>query len=370
MLDDSLVSKIKLLDSSLGTEAAQLTPPAYNPKTHYLELSDNNYFRNLIVLRHIVKLLSESYMSDKLGGTNVDLFMLTPSVSSPMGPGSDSEAIAIQFGDLETFLTDSSQFGFEPLVMNGLDNVYCYLPSMRGENPDSRHLNQFFHCEIELKGDLNKVIAVAEGYVKYLAAGLMECTNLLARLSKDGGHTKDVLAKLTAAPIKRYTFDEACTLLTENGHGEYITSTPHGRDISSKGELALMEVLGTDMPIWMTHFDRDRVPFYQKPDPSNSTKVLNGDLLFPPLFAGGFGGEILGSGQRQDDPSEMRASLEAQGLSADPYEWYIDLRTKSNYQMTAGFGLGIERFIAWSLGLDNIRDAIIYPRLKNVLTTP
>jgi len=63
--------------------------------------------------------------------------MLTPSVSSPMGPGSDSEAIELQFGDLSTFLTDSSQFGFEPLIMNGLDKVYCYLPSMRGEDPTS-----------------------------------------------------------------------------------------------------------------------------------------------------------------------------------------------------------------------------------------
>lgn len=73
--------------------------------------------------------------------------MLTPSVSSPTGPISDSEVIKIKFGKYDSYLVDSSQFGFEPLLLNRLDRVYCYLPSMRGENPDKRHLNQFFHCE-------------------------------------------------------------------------------------------------------------------------------------------------------------------------------------------------------------------------------
>ena len=71
-----------------------------------------------------------------------------------MGPGSDSEVIPIKFGKYNSFLVDSSQFGFEPLLLNKLDKVYCYLPSMRGENPDKRHLNQFFHCEAEIKGTL------------------------------------------------------------------------------------------------------------------------------------------------------------------------------------------------------------------------
>jgi len=90
-----------------------------------------------------------------------------------------------------------------------------------------------------------------------------------------------------------------------------------------RARLSLWGILGTQLPIWVTHFDRDRVPFYQKPDSTDPTKVLNADLLFPPILADSFGGEILGLGQRQDTPEEMYGSLEAQGLSAVPYEWYI-----------------------------------------------
>ena len=113
---------------------------------------------------------------------NVDLFMMTPSVSSPMGPGSDSEAIQIKFGNLNTNLVDSSQFGFEPLLLNGFDKVYCYLPSMRGENPDKRHLNQFFHCEAEIKGTLNDLIPIIETYIKTLCETVLLMPNIIDKI--------------------------------------------------------------------------------------------------------------------------------------------------------------------------------------------
>lgn len=369
MLPDPLVEAIRQQDASVQ-DKDRVRPPKYDPLTHYIEVSRDAYYRDLITFRHIVKLLCDNYMSG-IGAKNIDLFMLTPSVSSPMGPGSDSEAIPIKFGELSCYLTDSSQFGFEPIIMNSIDKAYCYLPSLRGENPDKRHLNQFFHCEIEIKGDLQEIMRISEAYVKYMCAGLLECPALLKRMSLDP-KASHAVAKSTvnAGEFNRITFDEACALLEQHGFGEYINTTDHGRDISSKGELELMRLLDTKIPIWLTHFDRDRVPFYQKPDPQNPDKVLNADLLFPPLIEGGFGGEILGAGQRQDTAGEIAASLRGQGLSAKPYAWYIDLRQHSHYAMTSGFGLGIERYIAWILGLDNIQDAILYPRLKNVLTTP
>jgi asparaginyl-tRNA synthetase len=83
----------------------------------------------------------------------MDLFLMTSSVSSPSGPGSDSESIALTFGGHNTYLTDSSQFGFEPVLIGGIPRAYCYLASMRGEDPDKRHLNQFYHCEYEAQGN-------------------------------------------------------------------------------------------------------------------------------------------------------------------------------------------------------------------------
>ena len=97
--------------------------PVYDPKIYYIDLTKSGYFRALITLRHYIKIVSDYYFGVECGAKNVDLFMLTPSISSPMGPGSDSEAIPIKFGKYKSNLVDSSQFGFEPLLLNGIDKV-------------------------------------------------------------------------------------------------------------------------------------------------------------------------------------------------------------------------------------------------------
>src|SRR5205085_2186791 len=99
-------------------------------------------------------------------------------------------------------------------------------------------------------------------------------------------------------------------------------------------------------------------------DPTNPERVLNADLIFP-SFQNGFGGEIVGSGQRQDNPKELLESMKRQEISSiKSYQWYINLRKDPSYQQTSGFGLGIERFIAWMLQLESIIDTSIYPVLK------
>lgn len=297
--------------------------------------------------------------------------MFTPSVSSPMGPGSDSEPMPIKFGELNTFLVDSSQFGFEPLVMNGLDKVYCYLPSMRGEDSDKRHLNQFYHCEMEMKGEMIELLPIIEQYIKTLAESVLLMSNIIDKISENSEKTKEYLKNILEVDnFPTITFDEAVELLVKNNKKELVNFTEHGNDISSDGEIELMKILNVKTPIWITNFDRDRVPFYQKPDPENPEKTINADLLFPPIIENSFGGEIAGAGQRQDNTKEMYESLKRQNVSSESYEWYIDLRNNPNYKITSGFGLGVERFIAWSLGKDNIRDVILYPRIKNIRTCP
>jgi len=367
-----LKESIRKNDASFSSvEKSLFELPKYNPTTHYLDLTRSGYFRALLALRHHIKSVSDFYFSSKQGATNIDLFMMTPSISSPMGPGSDSETISITFGELHTYLVDSSQFGFEPLLMNGMDKVYCYLPSMRGENPDKRHLNQFFHCEAEIKGSLAELIPIIEGYIKSLCETLASMPNIVERISKNPEATSAMLSRVASiTSFKQITFDEAIEILKKSDIPDLFTETEHGRDMSSRGELELMRILGADAPLWVTSYDRDRVPFYQKPDPANPNKVINADLLFPHLVEGAFGGEVLGCGQRQDSVEEMYGSLKRQGISADSYEWYINLRRLPTYSTTSGFGLGIERFITWILGRDDIKDSIIYPRLKNVVTYP
>ncbi len=372
MIPESLIKKITKDDYLFaGLSSNVFLRPKYDPKKHYLDLTQKKYFKALLYLRHYIKVISDYYFSAVQDAKNIDLFMLTPSISSPMGPGSDSEAIPVKFGKFNCYLTDSAQFGFEPLIINGFDRVYCYLPSMRGENYDKRHLNQFYHCEAEIKGTLKDIKMVAEGYVKIMTEALLLMDNIIKKISRNYEATKTALNKLLEKKkFDEISFDEAVEILEKHNKKEYVNYTDKGRDIRAQGEIELMRILGITTPLWIQNFDRDRVPFYQKPDLNDSNKVINADLLFPSIIETGFGGEIIGSGQRQDNVEEMYESLKRQNLKSEPYEWYIDLRRQEGYSPTSGFGLGIERFIAWALGLNDIKDAIIYPRLKNVLTYP
>jgi asparaginyl-tRNA synthetase len=372
MTNAPFAERIQAADAAYATQDPSLFAlPTYDPSTHYLELTRSGYFKALLTLRHYIRAASDTYFSIDQGATNLDLFMMTPSVSSPMGPGSDSETVPVTFGKLHTYLVDSSQFGFEPVLMNGLQKVYCYLPSMRGEDPDKRHLNQFFHCEAEIKGGREELLSVIEGYIRAMCNTLMHMPNIVERISKDPHATNAAIKRIAASTsFQRISFDEAIELLRKSGIPGLFTESEHGRDMNSRGELELMRILGTDMPLWVTSYDRDRVAFYQKPDPANPNAVLNADLLFPPLIEGAFWGEVVGCGQRQDTPEEMYESLKRQGISPDPYEWYINLRRQPSYSTTSGFGLGIERFITWALCRDDIKDAIPYPRLKNIVTYP
>ncbi|MDO8569689.1 MAG: amino acid--tRNA ligase-related protein [bacterium] len=372
MIPDYLCEQIKNDDLKFrNTDLKSFILPVYDPKTHYIDLTRSEYFRALITLRHYIKAVSDYYFGVKCGMKNIDLFMLTPSISSPAGPGSDSEAIPIKFGKYDSNLVDSSQFGFEPLLLNGIDKVYCYLPSMRGEKPDKRHLNQFFHCEAEIKGDIEQLILIIEEYIKILAEALILMPNILERISLDFEKTSTILNKtLGLKKFPEITFDEAVNALVESDNNTLVNFTEFGRNISSEGEIKLAELFNFDIPFWIRNYDRDRVAFYQKPDLKNPNKVINTDLIFPPMIKDSFGGEIVGCGQRQDDCQEMRDSLARQNIKSEPYEWYINLRKLPDYKITSGFGLGIERFLAWSLCRDDIKDVILYPRLKNIKTYP
>ena len=114
-LPKAFLEKIAEDTSNIGgkLKSKTLFPPKYNSETYYKDLTKYEYFDALVVVRHYVKIASDTYFNEMVGAKNADLFMLTPSISSPMGSGSDSEAVQIKFGKLNTFLVDSSQFGFE-----------------------------------------------------------------------------------------------------------------------------------------------------------------------------------------------------------------------------------------------------------------
>jgi asparaginyl-tRNA synthetase len=361
--DDNLISSLN--------GAKKLIHPELDPAHYYKQVVSYPYFSALVYLRHQIRAVSDAYFSNQIGAKNVDLFLMTNSISSPFGPGSDSEPIPITFGGLNSYLVDSSQFGFEPILVSGIPKAYCYLASMRGEDPDKRHLNQFYHCEYEAQENFDRTKEVAEQYVRNLIKLISLMPNAIERMAVSPKKTKQIIKDSLA--IKKFpeiTFDEAVALLKRYKTSGLVKTSPYGNDITPAGEEVLMKILKAKTPIWVKYYPRNRVPFYQKPIKDNVQRVLNADLLCPSLLKESFGGEILGMGQRQNLAEEIYESVQLQNMDVKPYEWYIDLRRMPKYKITSGFGLGIERFISWIFGFDSIHKAIVYPRMKKIKMNP
>ena len=337
----------------------------YNSKEHIVNLQNEDYYYNLILLRNVIQSAIDRYFN-RLESPKVDLFLISRGVSSPIGKGSDSLPMPIKFGNKDAYLVDSAQFGMEPLVQKRFKLVYCYLPSFRGEDPDDRHLNQFYHCEAEVRGDYIECMKIAEELVKYIIKEVLKSNRAKKFKFKNSNlESLDKLDKIVSTNFQIITFDEVAKLLEENQLSYLVESFPFGRVLTKEGEIQIGKLVGENKyPVWITKYDRDTVPFYQMPDPQNPSKVLNADLILPKINDG-FGGEVLGLGQRQNTSEGMLNSMKRQSVkSTEDYKWYLELRNMKGYKITSGFGLGIERFIAWLLGLNSIVDAAIYPVLK------
>lgn len=331
----------------------------YKPNLHIYNLVHQSYYKNLIQLRNTITLSCDVYFQ-KIGAPKVDLFLITQGITSPMGKGSDSLPLPFRFGNRKAFLADSSQFGMEPLVQQHHKIVYCYLPSFRGEKPDDHHLNQFFHCESEMRGNYHDAMKIAEGLVKFLTKKAIEGHR--QHLYTFRKHNFKEVEYIIDKKFPIVKFDEAVALLERHRRGYYVQQRSYGRIISRGGETEITRIVSKNrIPVWISHYDRDVVPFYQKPDPTNPNRALCADLIFPPI-KGSFGGEDIGLGQRQDLPKEIVESLTRQGIRGrENYRWYMNLRKDRSYQTTSGFGFGIERFLAWLLRLRSINDVALYP---------
>lgn len=252
----------------------------------------------------------------------------------------------------------------EPIVLKHFNAVYCYLPSFRGEDSDDRHLNQFYHCEAEIADTYLEVMKMVEKLIVQLIKHALTNISLYPDLVSP---QKESLDHITKSKFPRILFSDAAKLLSQQKNKDELLETrEYGRVITNKGESVIVKYFGNNVPVWITKYDRDTVPFYQKPDSKNQEVTLNADLIFPSIN-GGFEGEIVGSGQRQDSIKEMKESMKRQNIHhQSAYEWYLQLRNEENYRTTSGFGLGIERFIAWMCGSKSIAEASIYPVQKNI----
>ncbi|WP_413664195.1 amino acid--tRNA ligase-related protein [Microbulbifer sp. CNSA002] len=330
-------------------------PPILEDPSRYLKLANNPWFNLLVDLQDILTRETAVFWWNQGIGT-VHLPVTTGSISSPVGLGSDSIPVCIQLNGQETYLADSMQFQLELCCRMKPRGAYYLMPSFRGEDWDATHLCQFMHSEVEISGDLAEAMSLAEGYIRALSkAMLREQAESITRAAGSLSHLESVAnGDLTFNSV---TFDEAAKLLQDKP--EFIDKTDYGRNLTRAGERELIRTIGPF--VWVTKWDHGVVPFYQAMD-KNGYSALNSDLLFGC-------GEVVGCGERHVDDLAVLTAMKVHGVNPESYKWYTNM--KRVYPLrTAGFGMGVERFLMWVLQHDDIRDLQILPRRNGFELSP
>ncbi|WYP28301.1 asparagine--tRNA ligase [Alkalihalobacillus sp. FSL W8-0930] len=269
--------------------------------------------------------------------------------SSPEGT---SELFATKYFDEDAYLSQSGQLYAEAGAM-ALGRVFTFGPTFRAEKSKTRrHLIEFWMIEPEMAFvEFDENLEWQEKYVSHLAASVLKHNQIeLKTLGRD-------LSKLEAiqAPFPRITYDEALKLLHEKGFDDISW----GDDFGSPHETAIAEHY--DKPVFITHYPTSLKPFYMQPDPNRDDVVLCADLIAPEGY-----GEVIGGSERIHDYELLKQRIAEHNLSEETYEWYLDLR-KYGSVPHSGFGLGLERTVAWLSGVEHVRETIPFPRLLNRL---
>lgn len=249
------------------------------------------------------------------------------------------------------YLTQSGQL-YNEAAAAAFGRVYCFGPTFRAEKSKTRrHLIEFWMVEPEAAYmTMDEYMVVAETLVAEVVGRVLERRRAeLEVLERD-------LKPLEAVrpPFPRISYDEALERLA--GAGQPLT---WGEDFGGDEETRISS--GFDRPVFVHRYPAQCKAFYMQPDPDRPEVVLGADLLAPEGY-----GEIVGGGQRIHDPALLQRRLEEHGLPSDVYRWYVDLRRYGSVPHS-GFGLGIERTVAWIAGIDHVREAIPFPRLLNRL---
>ena len=256
------------------------------------------------------------------------------------------------FDHATAFLTQSGQLYNEANAM-ALGRVYCFGPTFRAEKSKTRrHLTEFWMVEPEMAyATLDDAIELAEALIASVVARTLETRGReLQTLDRDRGPLERI-----RTPFPRITYDEAVEILRDNGR-----SFEYGGDFGGPDETLLAEQF--DRPVAVHRYPAATKAFYMKPDPARADLSLSVDILAPEGY-----GEIVGGGQRLDDLDLLLQRITEHDLPQEAFEWYLDLRRYGNVPH-AGFGMGIERVVAWICGLEHVRETIPYPRMLYRLT--
>ncbi len=343
-----------------GVEVLQRVPESdpypITPKDHGVDfLMDRRHLwlrskrqHAIIRIRHEVIRSIRDYF-DNNGFVLVDTPIFTPAACE----GTTTLFEVDYFEDEKVYLTQSGQLYNEANAM-AFGKVYAFGPTFRAEKSKTRrHLTEFWMVEPEMAfADLEDVKRVAEGLVEYVVGRVLE--NRRAELQ---AIERDV-TKLEAikAPFHRMSYDDAVKLLQSKG-----SDIQWGGDLGNTDETILTAEM--DRPVMVDRYPTEIKAFYFATDENRPEVALGVDVIAPEGY-----GEIIGGGQRIHDLDLLLKRLEEHKLPREAFEWYLDLR-KYGAVPHAGFGMGVERVVAWICGLEHVRESIPYPRML-YRTTP
>ncbi len=304
--------------------------------------------RQVAILRiraTLVKAIRDYF--DSNGFTLVDAPILTPAACE----GTTTLFELDYFGE-KAYLTQSGQL-YSEATCAALGNVYCFGPTFRAEKSKTRrHLMEFWMVEPEMPfAGLEENMVLAEDFLVYIVGRVLEARKPeLAVLERD-------LKPLEAIqkPFPRLHYEEAVKILRANG-----SDIPDGDDFGGDDETILTKQF--DRPIIVHRYPAAVKAFYMKKDPTDPKYSMSMDVLAPEGY-----GEVIGGGQREDDLATLQAAIDKQGLPQEAFKWYLDIRRFGSVPH-AGFGLGLERSVAWICGLPHIRETIPFPRMLEKIT--
>lgn len=324
------------------------------PKQHGTEfLMDNRHLWLRSRKQHAVMKVRDEIIRSTYEFFNMNGFTkIDPPILTGSAPEGTSELFETQYFEENAYLSQSGQLYMEAAAM-ALGKVFSFGPTFRAEKSSTRrHLIEFWMIEPEMAFvEHEESLEIQEQYVTHIVQSVLEnCSLELERLGRD-------LSKLEKikAPFPRITYDDAIEFL----HKEGFDDIEWGDDFGAPHETAIAE--SYDMPVFIVNYPIGIKPFYMQPHPERDDVVLCADLIAPEGY-----GEIIGGSERIYDYELMKKRIEEHHLDLDAYEWYLEL-SKYGAVPHSGFGLGLERTVAWIAGVEHVREASPFPRLLNRL---
>jgi len=343
--------ELAVRDLRVLQEAAEypITPkehgPAFLLDHRHLWLRSSRQHAIMRVRSAVVRACRDYF--DSRGFTLVDAPIFTPAACE-----GTTTLFAVDYFGTPAYLTQSGQLYMEAGAM-AFGKVYCFGPTFRAEKSKTRrHLTEFWMIEPEVAfADLDDDMALAEDFlVEVVGRVVSERRAELTLLERD-------LAPLERVqkPFPRIRYEEALALLAAEGK-----PLAFGDDFGGDEETVLSQRF--DRPVMVHRYPAASKAFYMKPDPADPRLALCVDVLAPEGY-----GEIIGGGQREDDVAALEHRIAEHQLPAEAFGWYLDLRRYGTVPH-AGFGMGIERMVAWLCGLHHVRETIPFPRMLERLT--